>query len=225
MWSCRRMRRGQNFVAGKHIVTYDGGGTPYSTYTLSRPTSRNGANQATILDRRTTAFPGRISRQLSASGNDGTHMTPINTGGTVCYTDSTTAVGLDCVAYTSGPTMFPSPPPSPFGTPFTLPGGHLGPNQSLIRSISRGCATALDAADDTNNSAADFTIGAGSPRSNTATPTETPVRCSADDEEEVQEAQEEAPQRVSRPRRRSARRRSTTDLLNPFSLLTRSSQW
>jgi hypothetical protein len=46
-------------------------------------------------------------------------------------------------------------------------------NQSLIRTISRGCATALDAADDTN-SAADFSLGAGSPRGNSATPTETP---------------------------------------------------
>ena len=166
---------GQNFVTGKHIVTYDGGGTPYSTYTF--PTNvGNGANQATILVS-DGGVPGADFTATFGSGNDGTHMTPINTGGTVCYTDSTTTVGLDCVAYTSGPTMFPSPPPSPFGTPFTLPGGQLGPNQSLIRTISRGCATVLDTADDTNNSAADFTIGAGSPRSNKATPTET--QCAA----------------------------------------------
>jgi hypothetical protein len=163
---------GQNFVAGKHIVTYDGGGTPYSTFTFPHSVN-NGANQATIL-----VSDGGVSgadfTATPGSGNDGTHLTPINTGGTVCYTDSSTTVGLDCVAYTSGPTLFPSPPPSPFGTPFTLPGGQLGPNQSLIRTISRGCATALDTADDTNNSAADFTIGAGSPRGNSVTPTETP---------------------------------------------------
>ncbi len=46
--------------------------------------------------------------------------------------------------------------------------------KTLIRTISRGCATALDAADDTNNSAADFTVGTGNPRNNAATPTETP---------------------------------------------------
>jgi Tfp pilus assembly protein PilW len=45
-------------------------------------------------------------------------------------------------------------------------------NQTLVRTISRGCPTSLDPADDTN-SAADFTLGTGSPRSNSATPTET----------------------------------------------------
>jgi hypothetical protein len=41
----------------------------------------------------------------------------------------------------------------------------------LIRTISRGCATTLDASDDTN-SAADFTLGAGTPRNNSMAPTE-----------------------------------------------------
>jgi hypothetical protein len=44
---------------------------------------------------------------------------------------------------------------------------------TLIRSITRGCGTALDPADDTDNSAADFTVGTVNPRGNSVTPTET----------------------------------------------------
>ena len=43
---------------------------------------------------------------------------------------------------------------------------------TLERTITRGCATALDIADDTNNSAADFRAAAQPPRNNAATPTE-----------------------------------------------------
>jgi hypothetical protein len=68
--------------------------------------------------------------------------------------------------------MFPTPAPSPYGTPVSLPGGDLT-GMTLVRSISRGCATALDVADDTDNSAADFTVGTGNPRGNSVTPTET----------------------------------------------------
>ena len=58
-----------------------------------------------------------------------------------------------------------------FGNPFALPGTNLN-EQSLIRTISAGCRHALDPADDTNV-AADFTLGAGNPRNNATTPTET----------------------------------------------------
>jgi len=57
-----------------------------------------------------------------------------------------------------------------FGTPFALPGANLD-GQSLIRTISRGCATSLDTADDTN-SAADFSLGTGTPRNNSSPITE-----------------------------------------------------
>ena len=49
-----------------------------------------------------------------------------------------------------------------------------GTDHRLVRTISRGCATALDAADDTDNSAADFSIGTPIGRNNAATPTEKP---------------------------------------------------
>jgi hypothetical protein len=169
---------GQNFVSGKHIVSYDGGGGILTDYTIPTNVS-NGANQATIL-----ISSGPLSGADFVAGTGGTgagNLNVDNTGGTVCFGDSAT-VAIDCVAFAGNnglsPTMFPTPPPSPYGTPFALPGAapnaQLGPNQSLIRTISRGCATQLDAADDTNNSAADFSLGAGTPRSNSTTPTETP---------------------------------------------------
>jgi hypothetical protein len=43
-----------------------------------------------------------------------------------------------------------------------------------VRSIARGCATQLDAADDTNNSAGDFSIAPPIQRSNATAPTEAP---------------------------------------------------
>jgi len=44
---------------------------------------------------------------------------------------------------------------------------------SLERSIAPGCPTLLEAGDDTDNSSADFTLAAPSPRNNATTPTET----------------------------------------------------
>ena len=162
---------GENLVAGKHILSYDaGGGAPLTNYTIPSNVA-NAANQATIL----VAADASTQGADFVAGNGATGLNVDNTGGTVCYTDSSITVALDCVAFDgvggAGVTV-PSFSPSQFGTPFALPGANLN-NQALIRTISRGCATALDKADDTN-SAADFTLGAGSPRNNSATPTETP---------------------------------------------------
>jgi hypothetical protein len=155
---------GENLVAGKHIVSYDGGGAVLTNYIIPSNVS-NAANQATIL----------ISSDASTPGTDffaSTDLNVDNTGGTVCYTDGSIAVKIDCVAFDgNGPGSVTVPAGAAFGAPFALPGPNLN-NQTLIRTISRGCATALDTADDTN-SAADFTLGAGSPRGNAATPTET----------------------------------------------------
>ena len=57
-----------------------------------------------------------------------------------------------------------TPPASPSGIPNT---------QSIRRSLAPGCATLLEAGDDTNNSAADFAPGAPTPRANTTAATET----------------------------------------------------
>jgi hypothetical protein len=158
---------GQNFVSGRQVVTYDGGGNPFSHVVLS--TVPNGSNQATIL-----------VGDTGVSGADATDVgfNVVNTGGAVCFSEGTTILapptGVDCVAY-AGTTLvaFPDvPPASPYGSPVNIGGANLD-GKSLVRSISRGCPTSLDAADDTNNSAADFSVSASTnPRNNAAPITE-----------------------------------------------------
>jgi hypothetical protein len=166
---------GENQVAGKHIVTYDAGGGKLTDYTIPSNVG-NGANQATILIANAVTVGGVTPDfQAGSMGTGDGNLNVDNTGGTVCYTDSSITVAIDCVAFDHAndpnPFMTPTFNPPQFGPPFILPGADLD-GQSLIRTISRGCPTALDAADDTNG-AADFTLGAGSPRNNSATPTET----------------------------------------------------
>jgi hypothetical protein len=160
---------GQNFVSGRQVVTYDGAGNPFSRVALSNVS--NGANQATIL----VGAPG-----LSGADATDASFNVINTGGAVCFAEgtliSTPPTALDCVAYDGAggnPTTAPSvPPASPAGTLLALPGADLN-GQSIVRTIARGCGSALDTADDTNNSAADFAIGTPIARNNATPPTET----------------------------------------------------
>src|SRR5262249_29475532 len=149
---------GENLVAGKHIVTYDPSGNVFSDYTIPSNVA-NGANQATIL---ISNGPFAGADFVAGSGTGPGNLSIFDTGGTVCYTDSPTTVSLDCVAYvgSNASTMFPaSPPASPYGTPVSLGGKDLS-NTSLVRTTGRGCPTLLEAVDDTNNSAADFSVGA-----------------------------------------------------------------
>ena len=166
---------GQNFVNGKHIVTYDAGGGVLTDFTLNHDVS-NGANQATILVANAGSVNGVTPDFVAGNGGTGAgNLNVDNTGGSVCYTDSSITLPLDCVSFDGagdGVVAVPTFNPPQFGAPFALPGANLD-GQSLIRTTARGCATALDTADDTN-SAADFTLGTGSPRNNSATPTETP---------------------------------------------------
>jgi hypothetical protein len=162
---------GQNLIAGKHIVSYDGGGSVFSDYTIPS-TVPNGANQATILIANAASVGGVVPDFTAGSGSGAGNLNVINTGGTVCFTDSSIAVKVDCVAFDgAGGGATTVPVGANFGTPFALPGANLD-GQSLIRKISSGCATLLDAADDTNT-AADFDLGAGNPRNNAAPITET----------------------------------------------------
>jgi hypothetical protein len=158
---------GENFVSGHQVVTYDGGGNPISHVVLSNVL--NGANQATILVG-DTGVP-----DADATDPD---FNVVNNGGAVCYANGTSILipptGIDCVAYAGTALVsFPDvPPASPYGSPASIGGPDLT-GESLIRSIGRGCPTALDAADDSNNSAADFALGPPIARNNAATPTET----------------------------------------------------
>jgi hypothetical protein len=152
---------GQNTVAGKHLVSYDNAGNEYKDFMFPGNVA-NGQSQRTILVANGAITPGAdfVSAGWGVAGPYGS----------VCYTDSSKSVGIDCVAY--GTTAPPAGPPSPVGTPFDFMGTGLGPDQSILRTIAPNCATSLDAADDTNNSATDFARGNASPRANVTTPSE-----------------------------------------------------
>jgi hypothetical protein len=150
---------GQNFVAGHTIRTYDSAGNVLSTFTFPANVA-NGENQRTILvsdGGPIAATPDFADPALNVATG----------GGSVCFLTLPSS-GIDCVAY--GATLPPSGNPSPVGTPAVA----LGAGQSLERSIARGCATLLEASDDTDDSAADFAGAAPSPRPNAVAATETP---------------------------------------------------
>ena len=155
---------GQNLVAGKHVRIFkDGMMTASATFPAN---VANGANQATVL---VSPDPG-----LSADATLSAEI-PAD-GGKACFVDETTPpyprsvdsidTFIDCVAWGSQPGDPDTGPPAP-----AIPAG-----QSIERTIVRGCSTALDLPDDTNDSGADFQVATPSPRPNSMTPTETPCQ-------------------------------------------------
>jgi hypothetical protein len=159
----------ENFVSGTTTIeTYNSTPTLQSRWVIGssggpHPGSPNGQNQRTILISN-LFFP--------ATGVAADYVAPVAdlmmTGGDggVCYTenDPPTYTPIDCVAY--GTLINPLPTA---GTP----GPDTEFEETLERGITRGCATALDSADDTNNSSADFAPSTRAPRNNTMAPNET----------------------------------------------------
>jgi hypothetical protein len=151
---------GENLVAGQASVElYNAGGTQTSTATfLANPP--NGQSQRTML----AATPAAsslfgVTPDLPLPATDA-----LGPAGSACF-DSSTFGPLDCVTWGS------SSPPS--ASPSGSPAASIPDGSSLTRSIARGCATLLETSDDTNDSAADFTVTSPSPRNNATAPTET----------------------------------------------------
>lgn len=144
---------GQNFVADHSLTTYDASGKVTDTATFSTMVS-NGVNQMTIL----LASPAAEAQFGVASDKAlaGDALSPA--GGAVCWE------ALDCVSWGdfSGPLLGPAGPPA-----VAIPDG-----MALRRTISPGCATLLEAGDDQDNSAADFSAVFPDPRPNSAVPSE-----------------------------------------------------
>ena len=151
---------GQNVVGGHTLSYYDSTAADWVDFTFPDDAD-NGGNQRTILI--------GASNSVGASGSEVTPdfvWTQLNGiadelgSGAVCFQT------IDCVSWGGFNAVAL---PSPAGTDAPA----IAQTESLTRSITRGCATALDGADDTNDSAADFAIGAPTPRNNSTTPTET----------------------------------------------------
>ena len=137
---------GQNFFSGHTVTTYSSSGSVLDTVPLQNVSS--GLDQRTVL-----IAPGPVD----GINPDITHsLTFSGPGGAVCFE------AIDCVSYGS---FSGTGLPSQAGTPVPgYPSSDAG--QSLTRRIDRGCDTLLEASDDTDDSAADFTIGAATPQDN-----------------------------------------------------------
>src|SRR5262249_14695635 len=127
----------------------------------------NNSNQATAVIADTgfgAQFPG-VTPDFTDSSLD---LSPA--GGAICW--PITEEPVDCVSWgaVTGNASLPSSAGSPFQGSGTA--GAIGNGRAIIRSISANCPTALDEADDTNNSAADFSEVAPHPRPNAAPITE-----------------------------------------------------
>ncbi|HVQ59918.1 MAG TPA: hypothetical protein VMS60_13520 [Solirubrobacterales bacterium] len=142
---------GQNFVAGHSVRIYDANGNEVDGVPFPANVAR-GDSQSTLLVATTQAATqfGVIPDATLEAGKIKA------TGGAVCFDD------LDCVAW--GATKFAGPAGTPAGA---IPDG-----LALQRMIGRGCATALDPADDSDDSAADFVAVAPAPRPNSFAPPE-----------------------------------------------------
>ena len=131
----------------------------------------NGNSQDTVVFGDTSVPPGSKDFNVNLNLQDDV------AGGAVCYVSEP---GFsDCVSWgnfsaNSTLTMNYDSSAAP-GTPAPA----LTSGMALRRSISAGCPTALEASDDTNNSAADFAVATPNPRPNSVAPTEMTCAASA----------------------------------------------
>jgi uncharacterized protein len=151
---------GQALVGGHHLRIYDAAGAVQGDYELPNDVA-NGGTQRTIT------IGNSPTRDFNYGG-----VTVDGAGGAVCWNELELAGGgIDCVSWGSF---------TPGIEPLSSPAGSNAPaiplGQSLQRRLNRGCATLLEAGDDTNNSAADFVVGAPTPRNNATAPTEKPCQ-------------------------------------------------
>jgi hypothetical protein len=153
---------GQNLLTSHWVTIYGFNGDLDGNHQFTAPVP-NGGNQRTVLvgEAGAPGSPDVVDDALNISAG----------GGAACYLDTFPLGGIDCVSW--GDFMgFPGGTPSPVGTN-AVPGG-IPAGQSIVRKTSGGsCATALDAADDTNESGNDFSLQmTPTPRNNSVAPTE-----------------------------------------------------
>ena len=146
---------GQNLVNGHTVNFYTATGTLLASFALTS-NAPNVETQRTIL----------IGDTAAAGAPDFTYpaladaVQTYGPGGAACFDN------IDCVSWGgfTGAALLPSPPGNPAPA---IPDG-----SSLTRSIAPGCATLLEATDDTENSVVDFALTTPTPRNNATFPTE-----------------------------------------------------
>jgi hypothetical protein len=149
---------GEGFLMGRYVSFRSADGQIQGDHQITTDAANQDSQRTFLIGG--SAVPG--------SDSVGADDQLIGTSGAVCYETGANALGgLDCVSWGSF-TGSVTPLSSPAGTPASA----LAPGQSLVRSISGNCPTALDVGDDTDNSAADFAIGVSIGRNNAGAPTE-----------------------------------------------------
>jgi hypothetical protein len=158
----------QNQVQFGQLKVYNAAGNEVNSFMPAGPLANN-ANQMTVLIA-DSGFGAQFPGVTPDSTNSSLNLSPA--AGAVCW--PITEVPIDCVswgAFTGNASL-----PSSAGSPLQGTGtsGAIGDGKAIVRSISANCPTALDDADDTNNSAADFSETTPNPRPNSAPITEVP---------------------------------------------------
>lgn len=151
--------RGQNRLTDHRVSFFHADGTESAGCEFSSNPSGAANQQFYLVAQPNVETTFGLARDCPfAAGGD-----PLQAaGGAVCWDETL----VDCMAYGA------------FTNTLGLPVGHRASappaDMSLTRTITRGCATALDGADDTNNSAADFSATTPNPRNSASPITETP---------------------------------------------------
>jgi hypothetical protein len=156
---------GQQITAGHTLRTYLPNGNPIVSADFPAATIQS-TNNATVL----IGWGGNPTADFTVGASF--NIPPV--GGAVCLLASAFNVlpgtPIDCVSW--GTFAGNSNAQYPSSAAGTAGPGPLGAALSLNRSKAANCATLLDPADDTNNSAADFFLSAPTPRNNGVFPTE-----------------------------------------------------
>jgi hypothetical protein len=154
----------QSFLSnGANIATCDSTCSTVHTF-FPFANVPNGDTQDTVL-----FGDGGIPLE-SKDFNVNLNLDQVKAGGAVCYVSEFSYT--DCVSwgnFSANSTLTDQFDPS--ANP-GAPASALSSGMALRRTISAGCPTALEASDDTNNSAADFSVTTPNPRKNSVAPTE-----------------------------------------------------
>ncbi|HEX2030426.1 MAG TPA: hypothetical protein VHL78_03355 [Actinomycetota bacterium] len=146
----------QNQVGGKQIRVFDASGALVDTFTFAAPVPVL-LDQSTVLVATPAAesffgVEADLEMDAAAIGRG---------GGKLCYFDPAAGRAIDCLAWGSY-----AGSAAGVGAPFNAAEGFPA-GAAVERSVSGGTdPTALDASDDTDESAADFRFAAASPRNN-----------------------------------------------------------
>jgi hypothetical protein len=158
---------GEYQVGGHHLVTYNADGTVANDFILPSNVSPASRNNATVLitgPDYATAFPSGPSTNESDP-----NLNLSASGGAVCWVEGEPP---DCVAWGNFTGPLPAHTPSLLvGSPASPAGVTAG--KALHRTIAPGCATILEAGDDSDVSATDFSEQTPNPRNNASPVTET----------------------------------------------------